>query len=83
MIWLLHDHFGGHCGGNLGLILAYESDFETLGSYFGVTLGSSVGLMGPKSGNLEKVLGLKRCFGCSKAGRLRMTLSGGRVLGSF
>ena len=34
----------------------YESDFETLGGYFGVTLGSCVGLMGPKNGNVEKVL---------------------------
>ena len=40
----------------------YESDFETLGGYFGVTLGSCVGLMGPKSGNVEKVLVFKRFF---------------------
>ena len=39
--------------------MAYESDFETLGGYFGVTLGSCVGLMGPKSGNVEKVLVFK------------------------
>ena len=47
--------------------MAYESDFETLGGYFGVTLGSCVGVMGPKSGNVEKVLVFKR-FSLLKCG---------------
>ncbi len=63
--------------------MAYESDFEILGGYFGVTLGSCVSLMGPKSGNVEKRVGFKTFFECSKAGRSRMGLSRGRVLGAF
>ena len=51
----LWDHFGL----NLGSLVAYESDFETLGGYFGVTLESCVGLTRPKSGNVEKVLVFK------------------------
>ena len=46
---------------SLGLLLSYQGDFETLWGYFGVALGSCVGLLGPKSGNVEKVLVLK-CF---------------------
>ena len=56
--------------------MAYESDFETLGGYFGVTLGSCVGLMGPKSANVENNLVLKRFLGAQKAGRDRMADSG-------
>ena len=48
--------------------MAYESDFETLWGYFGVTLGSFAGLMGPGSGNVEKVLVLMRFFEWLKGG---------------
>ena len=57
--------------------MAYESDFETLGGYFGVTLGSCVGLMGPKSGNVEKVLVFKRFFIAQMRGESEWSLPGG------
>ena len=58
----------GYFGVNLGSLLAYESDFEILWGYFGITLGSCVGLMGPKSGNVEKVLVLNRVLGAQRQG---------------
>ena len=60
-----------------GHLLACESDFETPGGCFGVTLGSCVGLMGPESGNVEKVLVFTRFLIAQMRGECECCVPGG------